>query len=88
MVNKIKKLLKMDQETFTLEEAKPLIIQKLTVNDVPRDLYYALKDDWKRSLGIDDLFTPDEAQTGLLAQFLPYINLGLMVLLLIIVIAK
>jgi len=74
------------EEIQKKEEIKT-ILEKMSVEEFPRDLYYRLKDSWLKSLRIDELFTPDETVGGFMT-YVPLIAAGLSAITLIILLFK
>lgn len=87
VAKKIKKTFFSEKDDAYTKEQKTLWLSELTPEDIPRDLYYALKDDWKKNLRIDELFAGSEEDTGML-KYVPIGNIVLTIIILLVIIAK
>lgn len=71
---------------FDLLDAKQLRnkwLEELKPEEVPQHLVLILRDNWKKNLDLDYLFTPDLDDTGSFAKLMPYITFGLLIIILI-----
>lgn len=94
IIFKIKSLLGLEKELkpteviekLNAEQEKQLFLLTLTPDDIPRSLYYKLRDEWYKTFHFEELYKT--TQVKLTQEFLPEITIGGFIFLFIVMLIR